>query len=183
VPLMQVKVMTSRGNCRSLSLAAVLLAAVALLWLALSCAAFATASPDYTQVGHNITIGPNEQVSDLTCFGCSIRVRGQVAGDVTAFAGSVVIEDNAQVAGDVTVFGGDIRLDKAVKVAGSATVFGGQIRRDPQATISGDVTSMGGRVWLVPMLLFPFVILGLLIAFVIWLVQRMRGPSIPAAAA
>jgi Polymer-forming cytoskeletal len=154
-----------------------------LVCFALSGAAFAKTNPDYTQVGHNINIGPNEETGDLTCFGCSVRIRGQVAGDVTAFAGSIVIEDNAQVAGDVTAFGGDIRLDQAVKVAGSATVFGGQIRRDPKATISGDVTAMGGRVWLVPILLSPLLVLGLLIAFVIWLVQRMRRPSIPAAAA
>jgi cytoskeletal protein CcmA (bactofilin family) len=121
-----------------------------LFCLALSSVAFAKDNPSFTQVGHNITIGPNAQVGDLTCFACSIRVRGQVAGDVTAFGGSIVIEDQAQVAGDVTTFGGDIRLDEAVKVAGDATVFGGQIRRDPAATISGDVTSMGGHGWLVP---------------------------------
>lgn len=134
------------------------------LLLSLASAAHAKDNPSYTQVGHNISIGPNEEVSDLTCFGCSIRVRGQVAADVT-------------------VFGGDIRLDQAVKVAGDATVFAGQIRRDPQATISGDVTSMGGHVWLVPVLLSPFLILGMLIAFVIWLVQRISRPSMPAAAA
>lgn len=81
------------------------------------------------------------------------------------------------------MFGGDMRLDEGVKVAGSATVFGGQIRRDPKATISGDVTAIGGRGWLVPILLFPFLILGLLIALAIWLVQRMRKPSGAAAAA
>jgi len=153
------------------------------LLLSVASAAYAKNIPTYTQVGHNISIGPQESVADLTCFGCSIRVRGQVAGDVTVFGGSVVVEDQAQVAGDVTVFGGDIRLDQAVKVAGDATVFAGQIRRDPQATISGDVTSMGGRVWLVPVLLSPFLILGLLIAFVIWLVRRLSKPSLPATAA
>ena len=153
------------------------------LLLSLASAALAKNNPSYTQVGHNISIGPHDEVSDLTCFGCSIRIRGRVAGDVTVFGGSVVIEDQAQVAGDVTVFGGDIRLDQAVKVAGDATVFAGQIRRDPQATISGDVTSMGGRVWLIPVLLAPFLILGLLITFVIWLVRRLSRPSLPATAA
>jgi len=154
-----------------------------LLSVASAAYAYAKNAPTYTQVGHNISIGPQEEVADLTCFGCSIRVRGQVAGDVTAFGGNVVVEDQAQVAGDVTVFGGDIRLDQAVKVAGDATVFGGQIRRDPQATISGDVTTLGGRIWLVPVLLSPFLILGLLIAFVIWLVRRLSKPSLPATAA
>ena len=160
-----------------------MLGALVLLCLALSSAAFAKNNPSYTQFGHNINIGPSEAVGELTCFACSIRVRGQVAGDVTTFGGSIVIEDQGQVAGDVTTFGGDIRLDRGVKIAGDATVFGGQIRRDSGATISGDVTSMGGHGWLVPIVLIPFVVLGLLVAFVIWLVQRVRRPSTPAVAA
>jgi hypothetical protein len=166
---------TARRGCRSR-----LLGTFTLFCLALSSPAFAKNNPTYTQVGHNISIGPNQEVGELTCFGCSIRVRGQVAGDVTAFGGSIVIEDRGQVAGDVTAFGGNIRLDQAVKVAGDVTVFGGEIRRDQQARISGDVTSMGGRGWLVPILLAPFVILGILIAFVVWLIQRLRRPSSPA---
>lgn len=153
------------------------------LFLSVASSAYAKDNPEHTQFGRNINIGPNEKAGDLTCFGCSIYVRGQVAGDVTAFGGNVLVEDQAQVAGDVTVFGGDIRLDEAVKVAGDATVFAGQIHRDPQATISGDVTAMGGRGWLVPILLSPLLILGLLIAFVIWLVRRLSGPSVPAPAA
>jgi hypothetical protein len=156
-----------------------LLGAFTLFCLVLSTAAFASSNPSYTQFGHSISIGPNERASDLTCFGCSIRVRGQVAGDVTAFAGSVVIEDQGQVAGDVTAFGGDIRFEQAVKVAGDATVFGGEIRRDPRATISGDVTTMGGRAWIVPIFLAPFLFLGLLIALVIWIIHRVRRPSLP----
>lgn len=151
--------------------------------LALSIAAFAKNAPSYTQFGHNISIGPHDAVGDLTCFACSIRVRGEVAGDVTAFGGSVVIEDQAQVAGDITTFGGDVRLDHGVNVAGDATVFGGRIERDPGATVSGDVTTMGGRGWLVPIVLAPFLVLGLLVALVIWIVQRKRQGAAPAVAA
>ena len=168
------------SGSRSVAVRAML--GVALL-VSLSSAAFAKDNPSYTQFGHNITIGPNEKVGELTCFGCSIRVRGQVAGDVTTFGGSILLEDQAQVAGDITAFAGDVRLERGVKVAGEATVFAGQIHRDPQATISGDVTTMGGHGWLVPILLFPFVMLGLFIAFVIWIIQRVRRSSLPAAAA
>ena len=167
------------SHCHSFAVTGGLL----LLCLSLSTAALAKENPSYTQLGRNISVGPNDKTGDLTCFGCSIRVRGQVAGDVTAFGGSVVIEDQGQVAGDVTGFGGDIRLDKGVKVAGDVTVFGGEIHRDPQANIAGDVTSMGGRGWLVVIFLTPIVVLGLLVAFVVWLVQRLRRPSMPPAAA
>ena len=153
-----------------------------LFWVAFSTAAFAKDNPSYTQVGHNINVGSNDKVGDLTCFGCSIHVRGEVAGDVTAFGGSITLEDEAQVAGDVTVFGGDVRLDRGVKVAGDASVFGGQIHRDPQAAVGGDVTTFGGHGWLLPILLTPIVLLGLLAALIIWIIQRARRPSVPAAA-
>jgi hypothetical protein len=157
-------------------------AALALVCLNLSSGARASDAPSYTQTGRNIEIAPNQQVGDLTCFACSIRVRGEVAGDVTAIGGSIVLEDQAQVAGDVTAIGGDMRLDQGVQVSGDATVIGGQLRRDPRAEVSGDVTSILGRGWLWPILLSPFIVLGLLVAFVIWLVQRLRTPSVPAAA-
>lgn len=150
-----------------------------LIFLTSSTMAFAKKPSDHTSWGNTINIGPNDKVSDLTCFGCSIYVRGQVAGDVTAFAGSIYLEDQGEIAGDVTAFGGNIRLDPAVKVAGDVTLFGGEIRRAPQATISGSVTTMGGRGWIVPILLAPFVFLGLLVAFVVWLVQRARRPALP----
>jgi hypothetical protein len=156
-----------------------LLSLCALVCVILLTAGFASRRADRTSWGHNITLGSQEQSADLTCFGCSIRVSGQVAGDVTAFFGNVVIEDQGEVAGDVTVFGSDIRLDQAVKVAGDVTVLGGAIRRDPQASVAGDLTTLGGRGWIIPMLLAPFVFLGLLIALVVWLIQRARRPSIP----
>lgn len=150
--------------------------ACVLVCLAVSTAAFAASNPDRTSWGHNISVGPNEEVADITCIACSIRVRGQVAGDVTTLGGSILVEDQGQVAGDVTAVAGNVGLDKAVTVAGDVTVVGGNLRRDSQANVSGDVTSVGGRFWIVPILLAPFVILGLLVAFIVWLVQRLRRP-------
>jgi hypothetical protein len=159
-----------------------LLSACLIFLLAPSTAAFAGGDRDRTQVGHNINIGPDEEVTDATCFGCSIRVRGHVTGDLTAFGGSLVIEDQGQVNGDATVFGGDVRLDKNVKVGGDVTVFGGRIRREPGATVGGDVTNMGGHSWIVLIILAPLVFLGAIVFFIIWLIRRMTRPSLPAAA-
>jgi hypothetical protein len=154
----------------------------------LFCMAWSTMSlakehPAYTQVGHNINIGPGEEVNELTCLGCSIRIRGHVAGDVTTFGGSVAIEDQAEVGGDVTTFAGDIRLDRATSVGGDVAVFGGQLRRESEARVSGDLTAMGGRGWVVPILLAPLIALGLFIALVVWIIQRLRRPAVPVAVA
>jgi hypothetical protein len=160
-----------------------LISACLLIGLTLSTSAFAASKAENTSIGHSISIGPNEEVGEVTCIGCSIFVRGHVAGDATAVGGSISIEDQGQIDGDVTSVAGNVRLEKEVKVAGDVTVVGGEIRRNPEAAIQGDVTAMGGRGWIVPLMLAPFVFLGLLVAFMIWLVDRLRrsaAPAIPA---
>src|SRR5207247_2883827 len=111
------------------------------------------------------------------------RIRDEVAGDVLKFGGIDTVEGKVQVAGDASIFGGGARLDRGGRGAGDVSVFGGQVRRDPQAAIAGDVTSFGGHGWLLPILLMPIVLLGLLVALVVWIVQRTRRPALPAAAA
>jgi hypothetical protein len=142
-------------------------------------AAFADGSHDRTQVGRNITIAADEDAGDVTCFGCSVRVRGHVSSDVTTFGGSVIVEDQGEVDGDLTTFGGNVLLDKEVKVGGDVTVFGGHIRRDPAASVGGDVTSVGGRMgWLVLLALIPFVLFGAFIALIVWLIRRLTQPTV-----
>ena len=70
-------------------------------------ATFAETSPDRFQMNHDIHIQTDEKVGDVTCIGCSVYVRGQVSGDVTTIAGSVIAEPGASVAGDVTTIGGN----------------------------------------------------------------------------
>src|SRR5208282_2388070 len=99
-----------------------------------STAAFA-ASSDRTQFGHDITVAAGEQISEVTCFGCSVRIRGQVNGDVTTFGGAIILEDQGHIGGDATVLGGGARLDGKATVKGDLTVFGGRVRREPTASV------------------------------------------------
>lgn len=158
-----------------------------LLFCVLVCAAFSSSAHagdarDRTQVGRNITIGPGEEVQEATCFGCSIRVRGSVAGDVTSFGGSIVVEDQGEVGGDTTTFGGGIRLGRDVTVSGDVTVFGGRIQRDPAATVGGDVTAMGGPGWILLIFVLPCIFVGLLIALIVVVIRRLLRPRIPVVA-
>ena len=150
-----------------------------LLCIGLSAAAFADDDNERTQVGHNITIGPGQEVSEATCFACSIRVRGHVSGDLTAFGGSISVEDEGQVGGDITTFGGGIRLEKEVKVSGDVTVFGGRLHRDPAATVGGEATTFGGPGWIVVILGIPLVVLGLVVWLVVWIIRRLLRRSVP----
>jgi len=142
--------------------------------------AFASGSGDRTQFGHDITVGTDEQVSDATCFGCTVRVRGHVDGDVTTFGGSIVVEHDGVIGGDTTAFAGTVRLDAGSSVK-AVSVFGGRVRRDSQATVDGDVTTFGGggSLWLFIIFGLPFLVLGSLIALIVWLVRRFTRPRMP----
>jgi hypothetical protein len=137
---------------------------------------FAETSPDRFQMNHDIRIQLDDKVGDVTCIHCSVYVRGQVAGDVTAFAGNIFIESGASIAGDVTTIAGDARLGGSTQVAGDVTTIGGALRRDPQATVAGDVTNVGGGGWVFLIFLLPLFFLGGIVALVAWLIQRSRRP-------
>jgi len=151
----------------------VLLVALVLLASPLT---FARDTPEYTQFGHEINVGPGQKTGDLTCFACSIHVRGDVAGDVTTFLGSVVLEGNASVAGDVTTFGGVVRVGYGTKISGDLTALGGKVVRDPHAEVAGDVTAFEGQGWLLAIFGLPLFMFAALVAFIIWLVQRRQRP-------
>jgi predicted acyltransferase (DUF342 family) len=150
--------------------------------LALSTAMFAQGTHDRTQFGHDISVVSGEEVGDVTCFGCSVRVRGHVATDVTVFGGSVIVEDEGRIDGDATVFGGGIRLDRNVEVGGDVVVFGGEVRRDPGASVGGDVTNFAGWLWMVLIFGLPVAIVGSFVVLIVWVVRRLTRPSVPATA-
>ena len=137
----------------------------------------AQSNPDRVQIGHDIRIGPNDRVGDVTCIACSVHVRGQASGDVTAIAGSIFLESGASIAGDVTVVGGNAHAESGTQVAGDLTAVGGTLVRDPQATVAGNVTTVGGGGWVFLIFLIPFVVLGGIVALIIWLIQRSRRPA------
>jgi hypothetical protein len=144
--------------------------------------AFASNSHDRTEFGHDISVGPGEEVSEVTCFGCSIRIRGKVDGDATTFGGSVILEDQGEVGGDATTFAGSLRLRGEAKVGGDVAVFAGRIQRDPDTAIGGDVTNFSGPWWLILIFGLPLAIFGAFVAFVVWIIRLLTRPATTVAA-
>ena len=133
--------------------------------LALSTCVLAKDKPELTQFGHDIRVEPGESVADLTCINCSIYVAGESAGEATAIHGNIILEAGGSIAGDVTAVWGDVRMQP------------GGVRRSTGSSIAGDVTSLEGTKWLLAIILPPIFITGLIVALIIWLVQRSRRPA------
>lgn len=142
--------------------------------LALSICALAKDKPEQTQFGHDIRIEAGQKVGDVTCINCSIYIAGESAGELTTVHGNVVVETGGSIAGDVTAIWGDVRMQPGSQIAGEVTAVAGGVRRNAQSSIAGDVTSLEGAQWMLAILLPPIFILGLIVALIIWLVQRSR---------
>jgi len=151
---------------------------ISLLCLTAACAlsspAMASSSPGRFQMNHDIHIEAGDKIADVTCFHCSIYVRGSVSGDATSIGGNVVLYQGAQVAGDVTSLFGDVRVENGAMLAGDLTALGGTVRRDPQASVAGDIASLSGLAGLALIVILPLVVLGGFIALIVWLIQRNR---------
>jgi len=131
---------------------------------------------DRFQSNHDIRVEAADKANDVTCLNCSIYVTGEVAGDVTAIDGNVILENGAHVHGDTTAVLGNVRLDANTNAERDVTAVVGSIQRDSQATVKGDVTALDGGGWLFLIVVLPLALLGGLIALVVsivlWLVRR-----------
>ncbi len=145
--------------------------------LTAACHSFAKDNPEETQFGHDIRIDAGQRVGDVTCIDCSIYVAGESAGEVTAIRGNVVVEGGGSIGGDVATIWGDVRLRSGAQIGGDVAAVGGGVRREPGSNIGGDVTSLEGSKWVLAILVPPLFLLGLIVALIIWLVQRARRPG------
>jgi hypothetical protein len=140
---------------------------------------------DRFQSNHDIRIDISDKANDVTCMNCSIYVAGEVAGDVTAIDGNVILEDGAQVHGDTTAILGNVRLGANSSADRDVTAVVGSIQRDSQATVKGDVTALDGGKWLFLIVVLPLAFIGgviaLVVSLIVWLVRR-SGQRIPVAA-
>lgn len=93
-----------------------------------------------SQVMHRIVVGTQETAQDVFCFGCSIRVLGDVEGDAVTIGGA--LEVRGRVRGDALAMGGEIHLAPGAEISGDAIAFGGRVVSDPGARLAGEEQSL-----------------------------------------
>lgn len=139
---------------------------------------------DRVQFFQSINVNSDEEVGDVVCLFCSIRVAGKATGDVVAILGSVQVDGIAQ--GDVVAVGGGIRLGEDASVAGDTVGIGGGVRKHPNASVKGELVSQSGPAvfagLVVSMILVPLLPVLLIVWLIVWLVRRDRpAPQAPMA--
>jgi hypothetical protein len=147
----------------------------AALLLLLASPAFARGhnSNDRASMGSDITVSENETVGDVACAFCSVRIHGDVSGDVAVLFGSVTVDSGHKINGDNAILGGDLNLADGATVGGDVAILAGNANLAEGAVIHGSRTVLPGAFWLlIP--LSPFLFLIGIIWLIVYLVRRNR---------
>lgn len=154
-----------------------LLAAAAILLLLPGVPAFArsshSGSQDQAGLGRDITVAEGETAGDIACAFCSVKIHGDVRGDVAVLFGSVSVDAGQSISGDVALLGGDLSLGEDSHVGGDLAIAAGDLIQSSGATIRGSQAVFPGRLWLLVPFAPLFILIGL-IWLVVYLVRRNR---------
>ena len=104
----------------------------------------ARASQDAVQFFRNIDVTPDSPIHDAVCFFCSVRVEGEVEGDIVVFFGSVRL--NGQAHHDVVDFFGKVSAADDSSIGGDLVSFFGSVRLGENVTVHKDVVAMFGNI-------------------------------------
>jgi hypothetical protein len=149
-----------------------LLVVVALL-LSSVVPAFGRSTEDRAGVGNDITIAEGETAGDVACVFCTVRVHGDVRGDLAVMFGKVEVDAGRNISGDVAMLGADLDLGPGAMVGGDVAVAAGDANLAPGAMVHGSSTVLPGKMWLL-LPLAPLLILIGLIWLVVYLIRRNR---------
>lgn len=132
---------------------------------------------DRVQFGSSINVTEDENVGDVVCIGCSIRMAG-TSGDVVAIGGKIDVEGHTR--GDIVAIGGGVRLAEGAQVGGDVVTIGGELARGAGSEVGGEIVSQSGG-YVIPMLIIvPVLPVILIVALVWWLIRRSnRRPVQP----
>ena len=82
--------------------------------------------------------------SDLTAFGGTTTIAGEVQGKIVVFSGNLLIDGNVE--GDITLFGGNLTLKPDAIVNGTVYACGTQPEFDNGAQFHGNVVGCTGSI-------------------------------------
>jgi len=100
------------------------------------------AAAQQQQVGGTLVVDDGETINGFTGYAGTIVVRGTVQGDLTAFAGRVVIEEGGVVTGRVRAFAGSVVISGTVER--NAVTYAGKTTVTESARIGGSFGAIGG---------------------------------------
>jgi len=98
--------------------------------------------------GSDVVVDTNEvECGNLTTFGGTVAIKGEIKGDIVAFNSKVVIAGT--VYGNIQLYGGQVILQSGSQIHGDIHLYGGRYIKDPNSQLDGAIIDSGTHLdWL-----------------------------------
>ena len=119
-----------------------------------------------------IVVTEDRPAGDVACLFCTVRVDGDVHGDVAVLFSTVVVSDGRTISGDVATVFSTLVVGEGSRINGDlATVFGTASLAE-SAHVGGDRAVLASGLGLT-VILAPLLIAVGLIWLLVWVIRRM----------
>lgn len=153
---------------------------VAVPWIVLTASAIVSPmaqAKDIVVVHDSVQVNSTDNVTDIVCAFCTVRLDGPIKGDlVTAFA-DVEVAPGVSVDGDFVSAFTHLRMANGSSIGQDMVYFGGEQQIAPSANIEKDRVGVP-QVIAVLLLLIPLCFIAGMIYLIIFIIRRLvRGPE------
>jgi len=112
----------------------------------------AHADDDRVSFFNSINVAEGEDVHDVVCILCSIRIEGAAHGDAVAILGS--IRSNGPINGDAVSILGNVNLGSDAHVGGDCVAILGSVRHSAGNQVGKDLVEIPFALLLIPIFFF-----------------------------
>ena len=127
---------------------------------------------DRVGVFSQLVVTEERPAGDVACLFCTVRVDGDVHGDVAVLFGTVVISDGRTISGDVATLFSSLVVGEGSRMNGDLATMFGSASLAETAHVGGDRALLASGLGMT-VLLAPLLITIGLIWLLVWVVRRM----------
>ena len=119
-----------------------------------------------------IEVSEDHPADDIVCAFCSVRVRGDVHGDIAVMFATVDVDEGRTISGDVAALFSTLRLGENSRIGGDLASALGRTDLAPGASIGGERAVMGSGLG-IAIVVAPLLIVAGVIWLLVWVVRRV----------
>ena len=126
---------------------------------------------DRAGIFSTIVVSRDRPAADIACMFCTVRVEGDVRGDVAVLFGTVSVAEGRTISGDVALLFSTLRAEEGARINGDLATAFSTAQIAPSAHIRGDRAMLASGLG-IAVLLGPILLLIGVVWLIVWGLRR-----------
>lgn len=118
-----------------------------------------------------ILVTRDRPAADVACIFCTVRVEGDVRGDVAVMFGTVSVAEGRTISGDVAMLFSSLKAEEGARINGDVATMFSSAQIAPSAHIRGDRAMLGSGLG-AAVLIGPILLVVGLVWLMVWGLRR-----------